>query len=50
MIVDWDAKPTAHLKLILESLLRYQSNAKTDREKRNTKRNILAIKRILKNR
>lgn len=50
MTVDWNAKSTAHLKLILDSLLRYQSNAKTFREKRNVKKNIAVISDILKER
>lgn len=50
MAMDWTSKDTARLKLILDSLKRYQGNAKTDREKRNSARSIEAIEKILKER
>lgn len=50
MTIDWNAKSTTHLKLILDSLLRYQGNAKTDREKSNTEKSIDAIKKVLRGR
>lgn len=50
MRTDWNAKSTIHLKLILDSLLRYQGNAKTDREKNNTAKSIDAIKKVLDSR
>ncbi len=50
MTVDWNAKPTHQLKIMLQSLLRYQPNAKTEREKRNSHRSIDAITKILKSR
>lgn len=50
MVVNWDAKPTHQLKIMLESLLRYEPNAKTDREKRNSSRSIASITEVLKKR
>lgn len=50
MAVDWNAKPTHQLKIMLESLVRYHPNAKTDREKRNSARSIEAITQVLKTR
>lgn len=48
--VDWDSRTTVQLKLMLESLLRHQPNAKTEREKRNTAKSIQTIQNILKER
>lgn len=49
-VIDWNSKKTSDLILILESLARFQKNAKTSREIENTKRNISAISKILKKR
>lgn len=50
MIIDWNAKPTHQLKIMLESLKRYEPNAKTDREKRNSDRSIQGITKVLRER
>ena len=48
MAINWNEKPTHQLKIMLQSLIRYQPNAKTDREKRNSTRSIEAITQVLK--
>jgi hypothetical protein len=48
--IDWNEKSTAHLMLILGSLLRYKDSAKTEREKRKTKKNIEEIQKVLRSR
>jgi hypothetical protein len=50
MSVDWNKKSTWTLLMVLGSLLRYQGNAKTEKEKKKTAENIAAIKKILKDR
>ena len=50
MAVDWNEKTTHQLKIMLASLIRYEPNAKTDREKRNSSRSINAITQVLKER
>lgn len=50
MAIDWNTRKTSDLILILGSLNRFKDNAKTDREKRNTARNIKAISSVLKGR
>lgn len=50
MAMDWTSKDTARLKLILDSLKRYQGNAKTDREKRNSAKSIADIEKVLEER
>jgi len=49
-MIDWNMKPTYQLKIMLQSLLRYQPNAKTEREKRNSARSIQGITEVLKRR
>lgn len=50
MVLDWDKKSTGHLKLILGSLVRFEPNARTEREKIKTAKHISEITRILNER